>query len=130
MTEKYPKNSLHADCPSRVYDCGRRPPGASHAAKSCVGASCTSRSVVAGAHTQHTSSECDPLHGQRSHRLLEGGNGRFGSTQRESCSGFGPDLIPMCSYGLTYHNWVERSIGQSPSGESQRFRSLGQTLQR
>ena len=27
--EKYPKNPLYADCPSRVYGCGRRPPGAS-----------------------------------------------------------------------------------------------------
>ena len=29
MTEKYPNNSLYADCSSRVYDCGLRPPGAS-----------------------------------------------------------------------------------------------------
>ena len=27
--EKYPNTSLDADCPSHVYDCGRRPPWAS-----------------------------------------------------------------------------------------------------
>ena len=27
--EKYLNTSLYADCSSRVYDCGRRPPGAS-----------------------------------------------------------------------------------------------------
>ena len=27
--EKYPNNSLYPDCPSHVYDCGRRPPWAS-----------------------------------------------------------------------------------------------------
>ena len=27
--EKYPNNSLYADCPSHVYDYGRRPPWAS-----------------------------------------------------------------------------------------------------
>src|SRR4051812_49895785 len=29
VMEKYPKNPLYANCPSRVYGCGRRPPGAS-----------------------------------------------------------------------------------------------------
>ena len=29
MMEKYLNNSLYEDCSSRVYDCGRQPPGAS-----------------------------------------------------------------------------------------------------
>ena len=29
MVEKYANTSLYADCPSHVYDCGRRPPWAS-----------------------------------------------------------------------------------------------------
>ena len=127
--QKYPNTSLYANCSLCVYDCGRRPSVASQAAKSCVGASYMSRSVVAGANTRHASSECDPLHERRRRWHLEGGNGRVASTQRESCGGFGSDLVPKCSYGLTYHNRVERSIGQSPSSESQRVRSPGQLLQ-
>jgi len=58
-----------------------------------------------------------------------GGNGRVGPTRRGSCGGLGPDPVPECSHGLTYHNQVGRSIGQSPSGESQRGRSAGQLVQ-
>ena len=46
--------------------------------------------------------------------------------QRESSVGLGPDRVRGCCYGLTYHNQVEESTGQSLSGESQRGRSTGQ----
>ena len=72
---------------------------------------------------------CPPPHGGRRRRHLEEGNGRVGSTRRGSCRGSGPDVAPKCSYGLTYHNRVDRSTAQSPSVQSQRARFRGQTLQ-
>ena len=45
---------------------------------------------------------------------------------RGSAGVLGPDLVLKCSYGLTYHNQVEKYVGQRPSGESQRPRSSGQ----
>ena len=95
----------------------------------CAGSSYTCGSVVAGANTGHVAPECDPLHGRRRRRRLEGGNGRVGPTRRGSCGGLGPDPVPECSHGLTYQNQVGRSTGQSPSGESQRGRSAGQLVQ-
>ena len=59
--EKYPKNSLHADCPSRVYGCGRRPPGASMPPNLAPAASHKSGSVVAVANARHACPGCAPL---------------------------------------------------------------------
>ena len=59
--EKYPKNSLYADCPSRVYGCGRRPPGASMPLNLGSAASHQSRSVVAVANARHACPGCAPL---------------------------------------------------------------------
>ena len=55
--EKYLNTYLSADCSSRVYDCGRRPLGLAHAAKS----SHKSGSVVAVANARHASPGCAPL---------------------------------------------------------------------
>ena len=49
----------------------------------------------------HMSPGCGPPHGRRRRRHLEGGNGRVRSTWTGSCCGFGPDVAPRCSYGLT-----------------------------
>ena len=59
--EKYPKNSLYADCPSRVYGCGRRPPGASMPPNLAPAASQKSGSVVAVANARHAFPGCAPL---------------------------------------------------------------------
>ena len=59
--EKYPKNSLYADCPSRVYGCGRRPPGASMPPNLAPAASHKSGSVVAVANARHACPGCAPL---------------------------------------------------------------------
>ena len=61
MMEKYPKNSLYADYPSRVYGFGRRPPGASMPPNLAKAASHKSGSVVAGANARHASPGCAPL---------------------------------------------------------------------
>src|SRR3954466_15104602 len=58
--EKYPKNSLYADCPSRVYGCGRRPPGASMPPNLAYAASHKSGSVVPVANARHACPECAP----------------------------------------------------------------------
>ena len=70
-----------------------------------------------------------PHHGRRRRRHLEGGNGRVWSTWSGFSCGFGPDVASRCPSGPTRHNRVERSTGQSPSVQSQRARSRGQTLQ-
>src|SRR6266566_194001 len=126
---KYVEKFLFPDFFSHVYGCGRGPSWGSNATGSCAGPSYTSGSTVAGANTGHAAPECDPLHGRRRPRRLEGGNGRVGPTRRGSCGGLGPDPVPECFYGLAYHNQVGRSIGQSPSGERQRGRSVGQLVQ-
>ena len=59
--EKYPKNSLYADCPSRVYGCGRRPPGASMPPNLGSAASHKSGSVVVVANARHACPGCAPL---------------------------------------------------------------------
>ena len=73
--QKYAQKSPVTDCSSHVYECGRGPSGASYATKSCAGPSYTSGSAVPGANTRHAAPECDPLHGRRCRRHLEGGNG-------------------------------------------------------
>ena len=59
--EKYPKNSLYADCPSRVYGCGRQPPGASMPPNPAQAASHKSGIVVAVANARHACPGCAPL---------------------------------------------------------------------
>ena len=119
---------LFPDCSSHVYGGGRGPSWGSYATESCAGPSYTSGSAAVGANTRHAALVCDPLHGRRYRRRLEGGNGRVGAKRRGSCGGLGPDLVPECSHGLTYHNQVEKSIGQSPSSKSQRRRSTGELV--
>ena len=58
--EKYPKNSLYADCPSRVYGCGRRHPGASMPPNLARAASHKCGSVVAVANARHACPGCAP----------------------------------------------------------------------
>ena len=124
--QEYVKKSPTMDCSSHVYECGRGPLGASYAIKSCARSSYMSGSVLSGANKRHAALECDPLHGRRCRRHLQGGNGRIGSTRGGSAGVLGPDLVLKCSYGLTYHNQVEKYVGQRPFGESQRPRSSGQ----
>src|SRR3954465_7312867 len=59
--EKYPKNSLYADCPSRVYGLGRRPSGANMPPNLAPAASHKSVSVVAVPKARHACSGCAPL---------------------------------------------------------------------
>ena len=59
--EKYLNTSLSADCSSRVYDCGRRPPGASMPPNLALAASHKSGSVVAVANARHACPGCAPL---------------------------------------------------------------------
>ena len=59
--EKYPKNFLYAACPSRIYGCGRRPPGASMPPNLAPAASHKRESVVAVANARHASPGCAPL---------------------------------------------------------------------
>ena len=124
--QEYVKPPPTTDCSSRVYECGQGPLGASHATKSCVGSSYMSGSVRSGGNTHHVAPKCDPLHGRRCRQHLDGGNSRAGSTRGGSDGGLGPDLVLKCSYGLIYHNQVEKSVYQRASSESQRPRSLGQ----
>ena len=85
---------------------------------------------MAGANTGHAAPECDPLHGRRRRRQLEGEMAASGLRGGDPEVGWARILfrsVPMA--GLTYHNQVERSIGQSASGKSQRRRSTGQLVQ-
>ena len=60
--EKYLNTSLYADCSSHVYDCGRRPPGASMPPNLAQAASHKSGSVmVAVANARHACPGCAPL---------------------------------------------------------------------
>ena len=59
--EKYLNTSLYADCSSHVYDCGRRPPGASMPPNLAPEGSHRSRSVVAVANARHACPGCAPL---------------------------------------------------------------------
>ena len=59
--EKYLNTSLYADCASRVYDCGRRPSGASMPSNLALAASHKSGSVVAVANVWHVSPGVPPL---------------------------------------------------------------------
>ena len=59
--DKYLNNSLYEDCSSRVYDCGRRLPGASMPANLAQAASHKSGRVVAGANARPASPGWAPL---------------------------------------------------------------------
>ena len=56
--------------------------------------------VVACPKRRHASAGCGPPR-RRRRRLLEGGNGRVGSTLRRCSCGFGPDVAPRCPSVLT-----------------------------
>ena len=99
--QEYVKKSPTMDCSLHVYECGRGPLGASYAIKSCARSSYMSGSVLSGANKRHAAPECDPLHGRRCRRHLQGGNGRIESTRGGSAGVLGPDLVLKCSYGLT-----------------------------
>ena len=81
--EKYPKNSLYADCSSRVYDCGRRPPGASTCRQIFLRRPLTSLEVlwrlqtpgkrVRGVPPSRTAPPPAPGGGKRAHRVYTQG---------------------------------------------------------
>ena len=75
--------------------------GLAHTAKSCVGGLSQVWNCCGGYKRPARVSGVCPPNGRRRRRHLEGGNGRVGFTRMGSCCGFGPDVAPMCSYGLT-----------------------------
>jgi hypothetical protein len=123
--QKYVQNSPAMNCSSHVYEGGRGPSGVAIPPNLALGPHTCLEMWWQVQTPRHAAPECDPLHGRRCRQHLEVGNGHVGLTQRESCGGFGPDLVLKCSYGLAYQNQVKTSIDQSPSGESQRRRSSG-----
>ena len=60
MMEKYLNTSLSADCSSRVYDCGRRPPGASTCRQILRRRPLTSLEVLRRLQTPSTRLRCVP----------------------------------------------------------------------
>ena len=83
-------------------------------------------SVVACVDTRLGAPWCGPPPRKVEQPLFRGGMVQVRWNRRESSVGLGLDRVQGCCYGMTYHDQVEDSTGQSPSDESQRARSTGQ----